>query len=110
MPSLELILILAVGVLIWMWFDILQAREAAIRQVKTTCALEQLMLLDDTVAVKSMRLARDDEGRLKLQRSYDFEYTDTGNNRCKGSVVLLGHRVIMLNVGTRDEREVRTLH
>ena len=110
MPSLEVMLILAVGILIWMWFDILKAREAAIRQVKTTCALEQLMLLDDTVAVSGMRFARDDEGRLKLQRSYDFEYTDTGNNRRKGSVVLLGHRVIMLNVGMRDEREVRTLH
>jgi len=47
---------------------------------------------------------------VKLQRAYDFEYSDTGNNRLKGSVVLLGHRVMLLNIGLRLPENVRTLH
>ena len=39
------------------------------------------MLLDDTVVIAGLKPARDEGGRLKLQRAYDFEYSDTGNNR-----------------------------
>ena len=44
---------------------------------------------------------RDDDGQLTLQRAYNFEYSDTGDNRLKGSVVMQGHRVALLNVGLR---------
>ncbi len=57
------------------------------------------MLLDATVAISGLKLAREENGRLKLQRAYDFEYSDNGNNRLKGSVVLLGDQVVILNVG-----------
>jgi len=69
-----------------------------------------LLLLDDTVAIANLKLKRDDDGHVKLQRAYDFEYSDTGNNRLKGSVVLLGHRVMLLNIGLRLPENVRTLH
>ena len=32
------------------------------------------MLLDYTVAIAGLKLARNEAGRLKLQRAYDFEY------------------------------------
>ena len=54
------------------------------------------------MAISSIRLARNDAGRIQLQRSYAFEYSDTGNNRRPGSVVLLGRRVVLFNVGLRD--------
>ncbi len=53
---------------------------------------------------------RDHDGHVKLQRAYDFEYSDTGNNRLKGSIVMLGHRVLMLNVEPDLPPAVRTLH
>jgi hypothetical protein len=68
------------------------------------------MLLDDTVAIAALKPARDAEGRLKLQRVYDFEYTDTGDNRHDGSVIMLGRRVVLFNVGFRERPAVRTLH
>ena len=110
MPGLEIGSILMLGALAWLWFDSLKAREAAVRAARAACAAEGLLLLDDTVAICGLKPARDDDGRLKLQRAYDFEYSDTGNNRLKGSVVLLGHRVLILNVGTRIAPAVRTLH
>ena len=108
MPGLEIAAILALGALAWLWLDSLKAREAALAAARAACASEGLLLLDATVAISSLKLARDDDGRLLLQRAYDFEFSDTGDNRLKGGVVLLGHRVVLLNVGTAPE--ARTLH
>ena len=68
------------------------------------------MLLDDTVAIARLKPERDEDGHLKLKRVYDFEYSDTGDNRRKGSVVLLGRRVVMFNVGLRDTHLPEALH
>lgn len=110
MPGWELAGILLLAALAWLWLDSLQAREAAIAAARSACDAEGLLLLDATVSIASLKLGRDEEGRLKLQRAYDFEYSDTGDNRKKGSVVLLGHRVIVLNVGLRLVPGGRTLH
>ena len=110
MPGPEIVIILILGGFAWLWLDSLKAREAAIRAARAACAAEGLMLLDYTVAIAGLKLARDEDGRLKLQRAYDFEYSDNGDNRLKGSVVLLGHQVVILNVGLRIAPTVRTLH
>jgi len=110
MPGMEILGILIVGGLAWLWLDSLKAREAAVRAAREICVAEGLMLLDDTVAISGLKPARDEGGRLRLQRAYDFEYSDTGNNRLKGSVVMQGHRVVLFNVGLRIAPERRTLH
>jgi hypothetical protein len=107
MEFVLVVLLLALG---WLWLDSLKAREAGIRAGHEACAAEGLQLLDDTVSIAGLKLVRDGEGRIRLQRVYDFEYSDTGNNRLKGSVVMLGHRVLLLNVGLRDVPDARTLH
>jgi hypothetical protein len=110
MSALEVAGILALAALAWLWFDSLKAREAAIDAARAACTDEGLLLLDATVAISGLKLARDDDGRLKVQRAYEFEFSDTGDNRLKGSVVLLGHRVVLLNVGLRITPAARTLH
>jgi hypothetical protein len=107
---MELIGILALAALAWLWLDSLKAREAAVRAAREVCAAEGLMFLDDTVAIASLKPVRNDEGQVTLQRAYDFEYSDTGDNRLKGCVVMQGHRVVLLNVGVRGPATVRTLH
>jgi hypothetical protein len=37
-----------------------------------------------------LRLARNEMGRVRLQRTYRFEFSDTGLNRRDGSIVLRG--------------------
>ena len=100
---MEIAGILILAAIAWLWLDSLKAREAALRMAREVCAAEGLQLLDWTVASTGMKLARDDLGRARIQRAYDFEYSDTGNNRIKGNLVLLGHRVIVFNVGVRPE-------
>ncbi len=107
---MEILGILMLGGIAWFWLDSLKAREAAIDAARSACAADGLLLLDATVAIASVKLARDDDGRLMLQRAYDFEFSDTGDNRLKGSVVLLGRRVVILNVGLSVVPAVRTLH
>ena len=110
-PNVEIAGILLLAAIAWLWLDSLKAREVAVRMAREVCAAEGLQLLDWTVASTSMKLARDDLGRVRIQRAYDFEYSDTGNNRIKGNVVLLGHRVIVFNVGLRSELSAgRMLH
>ena len=108
---MEIIGILLLAALAWLWLDSLRAREIAVRAAREVCMAENLQLLDWTVAIANLKLARDGNGRLRIQRAYDFEYSDTGNNRIKGSLVLLGHRVVVFNVGVRPEVPAsRTLH
>lgn len=101
MPVMEVLSILSLAAIAWLWFDSLKAREAAIRAAREICNAEGVQLLDFTVSIAGLKLARDSHGQLALQRSYQFEYSDTGDNRLKGSVVMLGHRMVLFNVGPR---------
>lgn len=101
MPLFESLSILLLGALAWLWHDSLKAREAGVREARSACADEDLQLLDDTVAIHSLRFARDHIGRLRLQRTYGFEYSDTGDNRRQGSVTLLGQDVVLVSLRAR---------
>jgi len=107
---MEVIGILLLAGIAWLWLDSLKAREAAVRAAREVCAAEGLLLLDDTVAISGLKPARDEEGRIRLQRAYDFEYSDTGNNRLKGSLVMRGRRLVVINVGMRIAPAARTPH
>ncbi len=95
----EIIGLIALAALVWFWFDSLAAREAAIRSVRSACQTEDLQLLDETIAICKVRLARNEAGTLVLQRIYEFEYSDTGDSRRRGSVHLLGAKVTLVDVG-----------
>lgn len=94
----ELILLAVFAALGWLWWDSMQAREVAVAAARAACEAESLQFLDDTVGIASIKPARNADGRLLLQRAYDFEFSDNGDNRIRGSVVTLGRRVILLNV------------
>lgn len=110
MPIPQIVGLLGIAALAWFWFDSLNVRETAIRAVRSACESEGLQLLDDTVASSGLWAERDGEGRLRLRRNYQFEYSDTGDNRRRGSVVLLGRRVVVINIGLRLVPSQRTLH
>lgn len=96
LPVLELfgLLLLAGG--FWLWLDSLKARDIGISAARTACQSDGLQLLDDTVAIAGLKPVRNEDGRLLLRRVYAFEYSDTGDNRRNGSVVLLGNRVLVM--------------
>lgn len=95
----ELISILILAALAWLWFDSVKVREIAVRAARQACQAEGCQFLDETVAIAKLGTVRDDDGRLLLRRTYHFEYSDTGENRRPGSVVMLGQQVAALNIG-----------
>lgn len=107
---LEMAGIAGVLVLAWFWLDSLKARDGAVLAARKACMSEGLQFLDESMSVDSVRPMRDDGGTLRLRRVYSFEYSDTGNNRRPGCVVMLGYRVLMLNIGLRVMPDDRTLH
>ena len=82
----------------WFWTDSMRAREAALDAGRRACTAEGVQLLDWTVMLKQTRLGRDNESRLRVKRVYEFEFSDTGNNRIKGSITLLGQELLTLNL------------
>ena len=82
------ILLIVAGALLWV--DSLRARERAVAAGRSACARYDLQFLDETVSFARLRLARDDEGRLRIVRIYTFEFSETGNNRRNGAIVMLG--------------------
>ncbi|WP_291995331.1 DUF3301 domain-containing protein [Candidatus Accumulibacter sp. ACC003] len=98
MPWMEILSLLGMLAAGWLWLDSFRAREAGIRAVRAACDADDLQLLDDTVALASLRPARDDEGRLRWRRVYRFEYSDTGDNRRTGQVTLLGSELLLLHL------------
>lgn len=74
----------------WFWTDSLRARERALTAGRAACERYGLQFLDETVAFVKLRPARDDDGRLRLRRTYAFEFSDTGDNRRQGVIVTLG--------------------
>jgi hypothetical protein len=84
-----------VGILagVLFWIDSLQARERALAAGRSASQSYGVQLLDETVQFAALRLSRDEEGRLRLRRSYSFEFTDTGDNRRRGAIVMLGGKL-----------------
>lgn len=82
----------------WLWWDGLNKREIAVRTARALCQRVGSQFLDDSVALKQIRLSRDENQRMRVQRLFVFEYSDTGNNRLPGYVYLLGDRVIDINM------------
>jgi hypothetical protein len=82
------IVVIAAGLLLWV--DSLRARERAVKAGRDACERYELQFLDDTVAFACLRLERDEDGQLKIARTYTFEFSDTGNNRRHGAIVMLG--------------------
>jgi len=82
------IVLIAAG--IFLWLDSLRARERAVQAGRAACRRYDLQFLDDTVSFARLRLRRDQEGQLRIARTYTFEFSDTGNNRRHGAIVMLG--------------------
>jgi Protein of unknown function (DUF3301) len=90
------------GVGLWFWRDSLGAREQARAASSRACRQIGVQLLDDTVALERLWWRRDHDGRLRLERLYLFEFTDTGLARRTGSVLLVGWRVEVLRMEGGD--------
>ncbi|MCK4863930.1 MAG: DUF3301 domain-containing protein [Gammaproteobacteria bacterium] len=76
------------------WLDSIRAKEIATARSREACKKVLVEFLDETVAIKKVRLRRNSSGRLNFYREYQFEFTSTGEYRYKGIVKLLGKYLV----------------
>ena len=98
MDFLDILGLLLIAAIAWLWLDSLNSREVAVSAAKAACNSEGLLLLDDTVAIQRLGVGRNGDSALRIRRVYAFEYSDTGNDRRTGSLVMLGRRVLVINL------------
>ena len=98
MDLLDLLGLLLPAATVWLWLDSLKARETAVAAAKAACRAEHVLLLDDTVAISRIGFGRDEDSVLHLRRLYGFEYSDTGDDRRSGSILMLGGHVRVIRL------------
>jgi hypothetical protein len=93
LDTISLISLLLLAAVIWYWLSSIRVLEIARNAAKQTCLKAEVQFLDDTVARTELGFARNDLGRRVLRRTYRFEFTETGNSRIEGQVIMLGDTV-----------------
>lgn len=97
-----LIAMIVLGAIALVWQDALAARETARRASQRLCAEAGVQLLDQTVALRRLALARAGDGRLALRRWYNFDVSTDGSDRHRGSLRLLRGKVEEFSVPQRS--------
>lgn len=84
--------------LLWFWWDSRGVAERAINAARSRCEQNGLTFLNDTVAWKKIRLRRNRQGRMQLQRTYFFEFASDMQQRYQGEVEMLGSQLIRVSL------------
>ena len=93
-------LIFVFGIFWFGWYSLQVARlkELCVKAVNRRCEEQGVQLLDSTVVLHKLSIARDPNGWLRLRRIYSFEFTATGEDRNNGLVSVLGNRLEMIEL------------
>ena len=86
--NIFVLMLLATGAA-WLWHNH-GLRERALERVKQHCAKLEIELLDGNVALKKIAFIKDANGRRRLARVYNFEFTVTGETRHNGTITQFG--------------------
>lgn len=73
----------------WLWHNH-GLRERALARVMQHCANLKIELLDGNVALRKIGFVKDANGRKRLARIYNFEFTVTGETRHSGTITQFG--------------------
>lgn len=80
------------------WWKAQQVKEVALKAVRKQCKELDLQLLDQSIALRGFWLRRDDDGRIRVWRSYTFAFSSTGDDRYEGRISLLGRKITGLQL------------
>lgn len=86
------IALLILGILGLWWHASVQSRERAKHFARNFCQRQAWQLLDQTVALVSMKPRRHGN-HWEIRRRYRFEFSPDGGRRRSGELLLSGHRL-----------------
>ena len=91
--KMDWFILLLLAAIVWFWIDSLRALDAARIAGRRECKKYDVQFLDDAISSIAIALVRDDFGRLVIRRTYRFEFSETGDSRLEGRLILLGKKV-----------------
>lgn len=80
-----------IGIVVWQNAGF---RDRALALAQQYCEHRDVQLLDETISLCGMGLGRDKRGNWGIRRHYEFEFTATGERRYQGQLVMLGQRLM----------------
>ena len=104
-----LILLVAVALGWAFWSSARAAAERAEEVGRDACNAAGVQWLDQTVHASGLRLHRGENGRLGFERSFRFEYSEDGQDRHVGRLVIRGDRLVAFS-GPVRHAQVHSLH
>ena len=100
-------LTIIIGAFALFWSASRRAAERAVQLGRDACQAAGVQWLDQTVHAEGLRLRRGEDGRMGLERSFRFEYSEDGSDRHIGRLVLHGDRLVGFSGPTRAAQVVR---
>ncbi len=94
----ELLFILLVFTVVWLWLDSARAREIATELAKVLCQRKGVQFLDGTVALRRLRLCDMGSGK-RFARVFNFDYADDAGARYQGNIQTCGRDVTDVSLG-----------
>jgi len=98
MDTTSLILLLSLAAIVWFWLNSIRVLELARNAGKESCIKAGVQFLDDTVANTGWKMVRDAYGHRVVRRTYRFEFSETGNSRIEGQVIMLGDKILSVTM------------
>lgn len=105
MPT-PLILMLVGTIVFFWWSSARAAAEHANRLARKACHDAGVQLIDHTVHAVRIRVRRNEDGRLGVERGFRFEYSEDGIERHIGHLVLRGGELRSFSGPTRAARQI----
>ena len=104
-----ILLLLAIALGYGWWSSARKAAERAEEVGRNACHVAGVQWLDHTVHADGLRLRRRRDGWPGLERSFRFEYSEDGQERHVGRLVLMGDELVSFT-GPARSTPVVTLH
>jgi hypothetical protein len=90
--------LLLAGLVLLYWWHSGVYKGRALELAERYCREHDLQLLDQSMVIRGLWPIRRADGRLGLRRNYQFEFTSTGDQRYRGTLVLHGLRLQSLEL------------
>ena len=104
-----ILLLIAIALGYGWWSSARKAAERAEEVGRNACHVAGVQWLDHTVHADGLRLRRRRDGWPGLERSFRFEYSEDGEQRHVGRLVLFGDELVSFS-GPVNATSVVTLH
>ncbi len=90
------LMILAVAMMYW--WSAYGIKQLALIATKAYCVTMDVQLLDESLALKRIKIRREHSGKLLLLRYFNFEFASTGDDRYQGEVIMHGKTCIGIHL------------